>query len=203
MARNDPPVVLSDDELADGIWLAFENACRLVDDGKTLIEASRYLSAQGVLRIAVEEGGKVLLLSQAIYWEKTDSEKWIWFWKTWASHKRKLRLIEFLYHWPTYQDRKRFDETIKSLLDSRLELWYVDYDKEHHAYRAPQIHHATDAEAAEATQVELKYTMTLLTSLLPATGGSRAGLRRQIPEIRSTRRDAMDWPPPDFGSDEE
>ena len=203
MARNELPLALSDEELADGMFLAFENACRLVDDAKCLIAAHAYLTAQATLRIAIEEGGKVLLLNQAVYWEKTDSEKWLWFWDVWRSHVKKIRLIEVLYHWPTYQDRKQFDETIAALVKSREWLWYVDYDKEHHAYRAPQIRHATEAEAAEAAQMELKYAVMILSSLLPATGGSLDEIRRLVPEIRATRCDAMRWPPPDFGSDEE
>src|SRR5207249_2947881 len=101
---------------------------------------------------------------QAIYWEKTESEKWVWFWNTWDSHKGKLRLIEFLFHWPTYQDQKQFDETVTDLLKSRLWLWYVDYDKQKRAWGTPLRRHATDTEAAEMALIELKYTTTILTS---------------------------------------
>jgi AbiV family abortive infection protein len=82
---------LSDDELADGAWLTFQNACRLVDDAKSLIEVRRDLAAQGMLRIAVEEAAKVFLLLQASYWEKTDSEQWVRFWQTWENHKQSFK----------------------------------------------------------------------------------------------------------------
>jgi AbiV family abortive infection protein len=206
MAPGEPPVALSDDELAEGMWLAFDNASRLIDDAKILIEARRYLSAQAVLRIAVEEGGKLLLLLQAVYWEKTDSKKWLWLWRTWDKHKPKLRLIELLFHWPSYlptHSPKRFDETIAFLSKSREAFWYVDYDQKKRAYQTPERWHETDAEAALSARAELEYTMTILRSLALPIGGSVAELRERIPEIRSTNRDAMRWVPPDLGSDAE
>ncbi len=187
---------LSDDEIAVGMWLAFENAGRLIDDAKSLMASGGYTTAQGGLRVAVEEIAKVLLLNQAIYWDKDDQEKWDYFWQAWDNHKEKLRLVEYLYHWNTNEEQQRFHQNITVLLKSREWLWYVDFDPISRAYRAPQIRHISQQEAHEFTEVEMRYAEMLLGSLTPVQAGSMERLKELVPEIRALHANLRDWPPP-------
>ena len=175
-------IALSDQELATAIWLAFENAGRLIDDATTLVRARRFVGAQAVLRTAVEEIAKLLLLNQAIYWEKNDDEKWLWLWKAWDDHREKLRIVEYLVHWDSYQDKDEFRTRITTLLKSREWLWYVDFDPQARAFRSPVMRHNTEAEAENATSLELRYANILFgLTTVASEGGSIDGILRIIP----------------------
>ena len=190
-------ITLSDEELATAIWLSFENAGRLIDDATTLVQARRFVGAQAVVRTAVEEIAKLMLLNQAIYWEKSDGEKWRWLWKAWDDHREKLRTIEYLVHWDGYKDKDEFHARIRTLLKSREWLWYVDFDPQARAFRSPVMRHNTDTEAGNAASLELRYANLLFrVTTVASEGGSIDGILRLIPKIRTLHESPRDWPPP-------
>ena len=80
---------LSIDEIADGILACIENAKSLHSDGLFLFEARRYSRAMSLLVSAMEEIGKISVLSSMARIPKQNQKLWKEFWADFRSHTNK------------------------------------------------------------------------------------------------------------------
>lgn len=78
---------LSATQIAQGMNVAENNACRLVEDAKILLAAGRFPTAASIATLAIEEAGKVSILRELAL-AKSDAEL-IQSWKDYRSHTKK------------------------------------------------------------------------------------------------------------------
>jgi AbiV family abortive infection protein len=78
---------LSPGEIAEGMNAARENASRLAEDAKLLLEQSRYPSAVSLAILSIEEAGKVTVLRELSI-ARTEKER-LASWRAYRSHTKK------------------------------------------------------------------------------------------------------------------
>ena len=149
------------ESLAEGHCKSIENARRLIDDGEILIKCGRYLAAINSIMLAIEELAKAHLIDQAIAFNDNDKDKWKWFWNSFHRHKEKLRLLEYEFHWKSYQDREEFHRRIKSLMTRREESVYVQFDYRKNKFLTPKEISSFRTNIKSRAMVEFKYALGL------------------------------------------
>ena len=153
--------------LAEGHCKSIENAKRLLEEGKILINHHRYVGAINSFRLATEELAKAHLITQATKYKEDDEDKWEWFWNAFSSHKEKLRLLEYELSWEKYMDKNEFHRRIKVLIETREKSIYVHFDRENKRFLAPNEIYDRIPTAKETAELELTYTSYLLFLLAP------------------------------------
>jgi AbiV family abortive infection protein len=143
--------------LADGYCKSINNARRLIDDGEILVKCGRFLPAINSFRLAVEELAKAHLINQAVVFDEDDKDKWKWFWKTFHNHKKKIRLLEHEFHWPSYQDRSEFHKRVNILLAQREESIYVQFDSDKKEFLSPEDFFRSKNAISRYAKNELQY----------------------------------------------
>ena len=144
------------DTLADGYCKSINNARRLIEDGEILINIGRYLSALNSFRLAIEELAKAHLINQAVLFDESD--KWKWFWSAFHDHREKIRILEYEFHWPSYQDKNKFDKRVHILKTQREESIYVQFDSNKKEFLCPEDFFRSREILSHYAINELSYT---------------------------------------------
>ncbi len=108
-------------------------------------------------------------MSQVALFKKDDRKKWEWFWKVFYNHKEKLKLLEWLLHWQSYEDKNEFDRRIDLLHKTREKSIYVDFDSKSNVFLTPYEIFSSQVNIEEIAKIELNYARKvfyLITSMV-------------------------------------
>lgn len=149
-----PPLILTLDEVADGLHACVGNIESLMDDADLLLEAQRFPRALSVLLIAAQEAGKTSILLSMAGTRPEDQEHWSRLWKSYRSHAHKaaMRMIgtlpvgltdaELAVAVLVTEDSGRADER------ARQRTLYIDLDREKRIWLTPD-----DVRESDVTMV--------------------------------------------------
>jgi AbiV family abortive infection protein len=149
------------DILAEGICACYDNAERLTEEAEILINAGKFLGAFNSLCLAEEELIKTHLLTQGVTYENKEKDKWKWLWKSFYDHREKIRILEYEFHWSSYEDKAEFERRVNLAREQRENATYVNFDYKQKRFILPEESLGGASEVERLARNELRYVYNL------------------------------------------